>query len=567
MDNSGIIHALIEIADGLEFLDDNPFKIRAYRKAAQSIASLDAPVSELIDNGEISRIEGVGKAIAAKIEAWVKLGDFLALEKIRSQVPSGLEELVKVPGLGIKRLRLLRDQLGIDTLDDLLDACRQGRLSGIKGFPEKNISRLTGSIEQVIGYRGKYLINVSLDHAKEIQGRLKGAGLNAEITGECRRTMEVITAIEVLVEKTGQTHELIRECLGDKASDIANHTVMVPSLEKKPPVFCRIVDKEDFPLALFLSTGSKGHIDRMKGIARQKGMLLEETVISSENGPVAIRDEKDIYEVLGLPHIPPEIREESAEVFYSRDYVIPTLIVNDDINGTLHNHTMYSDGKAPLSELVKRARDMGYAWIGISDHSQSAYYAGGMGIDDVKKQFNEIDDLGRSIEGITIFKGIESDILKDGSLDYPDEVLARFDFVIASIHSYMDMGMAEMTQRIIRALKNPFTTIFAHPSGRLLLSREPYEADMNLILNEALHNRVIIELNANPMRLDIDWRYIPGFVQGGGMISIGPDAHSLNGLYDMNYGVMMARKGLVSADSCLNTYDVERVRGVFSRKW
>jgi len=566
MDNSKIVGALIEMADGLEFLDDNPFKIRAYRKAAQSLASLDISISDLVETGEVSRIEGVGKAIAEKIEAWVRRGDFSALERIRAQVPSGMDELIKVPGLGAKRLRMLKDQLGIDTIDDLLDACRQGRLSEIKGFSQKGISRLTGSIEQVLCYRGKYLMNVSLDHARDIKDRLMASGLNVELTGECRRTLEVITGVEMLVQKALQSQELIRGCLGDTSVETDSHTIMLPSNDKKPPVFCRIVGREDLPLAQFFSTGSKRHIDRMKNIARDRGIFLDETGIRTEDGDMTVKNEKEIYGVLGLPHIPPEIREEEAEIYYSRDYVIPTLLEKDDISGTLHNHTTYSDGNALLPELVKKARDMGYSWIGISDHSRSAYYAGGMGIDDVKRQFKEIDELNRVMEGITIFKGIESDILKDGSLDYPDEVLSGFDFVIASIHSHMDMGVSEMTQRIIRALRNPFTTILGHPSGRLLLSRQPYDVDMVTVLKEALHNKVIVELNANPMRLDIDWRYIPGFVSDGGIIAIGTDAHSLSGLLDMEYGVMIARKGLTTADNCLNTFDVDRLRRLFLRK-
>ena len=564
MNNSEIVRSLLAIADGLEFLGDNPFKVRAYRKAAQSIASLGAPVNSMIEKGELSQIDGVGKAIAAKIEAWVKLGDFSALEKIREKVPSGLAELVKVPGLGLKRLRLLSDKLGIDTLDDLLDACRKGRLSGIKGFPEKGMERLADAIERVMGYRGRYLIDASLDHAREMLVRLRASGLNAELTGECRRTMEVITSIEFLVEKTPHAHELIRGCLGEAAVEIGDRTIMAPPSPNTPPVFCRITHREDFPLALFFSTGSKGHLDRMKGIAVEKGLVLAESGITSKDGPVVIRDEKELYRILGLPYIPAEIREEESRIFSGSGHSIPLLLDSRDVKGILHNHTTYSDGTAGLSELVLQARDMGYAWIGISDHSQSAYYAGGMSIADVQRQFQEIDELNRDIEGITIFKGVECDILKDGALDYPEDVLAGFDFVIASIHSHMDMKQEEMTGRIIRALRNPFTTILAHPCGRLLLSREPYEADMDCILKEALDNRVMVELNANPMRLDIDWRYIPGFVRAGGMISIGPDAHNSRGLDDMSYGIMMARKGLVSAENCLNTLDAEGVRRVFS---
>lgn len=563
VDNQQIIDALLEIADGLEILDDNPFKIRAYRKAAQSILALDIPVSELVRNKEISKIEGVGKAIAEKIDAWVSRGDFSALEQIRAQIPRGFEELLKVPGLGGKRLRLLREQLGINTVDDLLVACKDGRLSGVKGFHTKGIPKLLDAIEKVIDYRGKYLIDVSLQYAGEILDILKDSGLHAQLTGQCRRTMEVITSIDVLVEETPDAHEVIRSCLGDIHPDTALNTISAQPYAKRPPVICHLAGRRDFPMALFFTTGSQEHLERMRRRAGRMHLTLNNTGMFNKDQRMEIRDENDIYKVLGIPFIPPEIREESAERFYAHDYRIPKLLQGEHIKGTPHNHTTFSDGKTLLKDLVHKARELGYAWIGISDHSRSAVYAGGMKCDDIRRQHREIDDLNRSLDKITILKGVESDILRDGSLDYPPEVLREFDFVIASIHSHMDMDKDTMTRRIIKALKNPFTSIFAHPSGRLLLAREPYNVDLDAVLDEALKNRVAIELNANPMRLDIDWRDIPGFTGAGGKIAIGPDAHTAGGLLDMNYGVMMARKGLLAPEACLNTFDVREIRREF----
>ena len=563
VDNRQIIENLLELADGLEVLDDNPFKVRAYRKAAQSIEALDMPVSELVERGEISRIDGVGKAIADKIEAWVLRGDFSALEEVRSRIPQGIDELLKVPGVGIKRLRLLHEQLGINTVEDLLDAGRRGLLEGIKGFPPKRVFDLIQAVETVIGYRGKYRIDMSLDYAGEILGRLRDAGLHAELSGECRRRMEMLTTIDVLVEKTPEAKEVIHEWLPQ--ARVEDEIIQSQPDRKRPPVRLHLVEKKDFSLAMFFTTGSKEHVERMRQRAGKMQYVLSDTGMFSNDERIEIQDEKDIYRVLDLPYIPPEIREEAVASFYEQDYSIPRLLEDDQLRGTVHNHTTFSDGKTPLKELVLKARELGYSWIGISDHSKSAYYAGGMSIDDIKRQHGQIEELNRNIEGITILKGIESDILPDGSLDYPSEVLGEFDFVIASIHSHMDMDGETMTDRIVQALKNPFTSIFAHPTGRLLLSREPYKVDLDVVLAEAVKNHVAIELNANPIRLDIDWRLIPGFIRAGGKIAIGPDAHVAGGLLDMRYGVMMARKGLLTMEACLNTYDVAAIKRVLKR--
>ncbi len=557
MDNRQIMEALLELADGLEFLEDNPFKIRAYRKAAQSVSSLDVPVAELVSRGETSRIEGVGKAIAEKIEAWVLRGDFSALEKVSSRVPRGLDELMKLSGLGTKRLRQLHEDLGIATVDELLSACRQGRLSGMRGFPEKKILRLEADIERVIGYRGKFLIDTCLEYAGEILGKLRGSGLKVVLTGECRRTLEVMTAVDLLVEETPGVREIIRTCIGEVPVDEDRDALTFASNPKVPPLRCRFASGKNFAMALFLTTGSGEHIDRMRRQASLMDVTLGEEGLFRGDRRVEIGDEQDIYRLLGAPYIPPEIREGAFEPLKGP---MPALLRSEHLKGTIHNHTTFSDGKSPLRELVLKAREMGYSWIGVSDHSKSAYYAGGMDMDDLRRQQREIDELNGSLDGITVLKGIECDILPDGSLDYPDEVLETFDFVIASVHSHMDMDRKSMTGRIVRALKNPFTTILAHPTGRLLLSRDPYEVDMAVVLEEAIRHSVAVELNANPMRLDIDWRLIPGFTAAGGKIAIGPDAHSARGLLDMNYGVMMARKGLLAPDNTLNTLDLSEIR-------
>ncbi len=293
---------------------------------------------------------------------------------------------------------------------------------------------------------------------------------------------------------------------------------------------------------------------------------IDERGVSRQGKTIPVRDEEEIYRMLGLQYLPPEVREgRDVRSILARSHTLPELIRLEDIRGTIHNHTIFSDGTSTLEEMVLGARERGYRWIGISDHSRSAYYAGGMSQDDIIRQHREIDKLRGGFKDITILKGIESDILADGSLDYAPEILEEFDFVVASIHTGMDMDRNTMTRRIIKALQNPFTTIFAHPTGRILLSRDPYAVDMDAVLEEALRNKVALELNANPLRLDIDWRLIEPFVSRGGIIGLSPDAHTVEGLDDMEYGVRIARKGFLTAQACLNTFEIEDV-GLFVKK-
>lgn len=327
-----------------------------------------------------------------------------------------------------------------------------------------------------------------------------------------------------------------------------------------------LVPRERLSLRLLLTTGSDAHILALRKLASEMGAKIGEDEITLRGRPVSVSTEEDIYRLLGLQYLPPEVREgRDSELARARTNTVPALLEIGDIRGTIHNHTDRSDGVSSLPAMVRGAMERGYRWIGISDHSKSAYYASGLDEEAVALQHREISALGGELPEITIFRGIESDILADGSLDYPPEILRRFDFVIASIHSYMEMSRQAMTKRIIKALRNPFTTILAHPTGRLLLAREPYEVDMDAVLEEALKNRVAVELNANPMRLDLDWRLMDSFVTQGGIIAIGPDAHSVDGLDDMTYGVMIARKGFVTPQACLNTRDARDVKEWFCK--
>lgn len=561
MDNRIIASALLETARNLEFLDENPFKVQAYRKAAHAVMELDEPLIRMLEKGGLSGVPGVGKNIAARIEVWVRDHDFSDLEELRSRVPSGLDELLKVPGLGIKRIRVLHGQRSIRTVEDLMDAVKEKKLSGLRVFPAKLVDSLPQALERVLSYRGKFTIDLASAYADEILSKLASEGIKAHLTGQCRRTGEIIERIEFLVEGADDAIEKIMDILKEPGMEVKGSAYELHSKAGRPVVSFMFASPDTLPAGLLITTGSAEHLDELRRSASDKGIEIDDRGVSREGKTVPLLDEEEIYRMLGLQYLPPEVREgREIEMTFARSHTVPELIRREDIIGTIHNHTTFSDGASTLEEMVIGARERGYRWIGISDHSRSAYYAGGMKPDDIMRQHREIDKLKAGFKDITILKGIESDILADGSLDYPPEMLNEFDFVVASIHTGMDMDREAMTQRIVKALRNPYTTIFAHPTGRIILSREPYKVDMDVVLREALENKVAMELNANPLRLDIDWRLIEAFVSRGGIIALSPDAHAVEGLDDMDYGVKIARKGFLTAQACLNTFEIEDVR-------
>jgi DNA polymerase (family X) len=570
LDNNRIAETLNSMATALEFLEENPYKAGAYLRAAQSISELETPVEDLIDGGEIFKIAGVGQSIGAMLTAWVKHHDYSALENLREQIPAGLEEMRKISGLGMKRIKLLYKTLGIADLDQLLAAVDDGRLSMVKGFSDKNIAKIRESIHAVRSYRGWYHLDTAWAWAGAICSTLKEAGLKVEVTGACRRAMEIINSVDLLVQETDNIDTKVREGLA-AIPDIKfsrEGMIILAAHEDRPLVKIMTVPEPAFLPALFITTGSDSHVKHVREKCLEKDVHIGMDGVFRDGREVMIRHESDIYDLIGSPNLPPEVREGRAiELDQAMNDIVPGLITREDLQGVIHVHTTHSDGKATLNEMAKGAMARGYAWIGISDHSKSAYYAGGLSDRDLLEQLEEIDRLNDSLEGMIILKGIESDILADGSLDYPPEILSKFDFVIASIHSLMEMDKASMTARIIKAVQNPYTSILGHPTGRILLSRNPYEVDMDAVLEEAARHRTAVELNANPMRFDIDWRLIHGFIAMGGSIAISPDAHAVSGLDDVVYGLSIARKGLTTRNACLNALSASQVKEVFSSRW
>jgi len=545
MDNKVAAEHLEEIADLIELTEDEPFKARAYRNAARTLSGLEQSAEQLMDDGKLGELPGFGTAMVAKLGELFKGGRIQYLEELREQVPPGLIEMRKVPGLGPKKIRTIRGELGITSLSMLRAAAEDGTLSKLSGFGARSVAKIASGIEQVLSFAGQWTFpkaeRVSSEIARILRERYPDA--TTEISGQVRRRMEVIDSLHWVTAASGPDESLLavlkslpmcQSCEAEAAQVSMRFAGGVEGI-------VHFVDARNFGEQLLRTTGPEAYV---------------EFVLTRR--PVAGGTEEEVVEAAGLPLIPPECRD--AEQLW-QDGVPESLLTVEALRGVLHCHTTYSDGRATLREMVEGCIARGFRYIGICDHSQSAGYAGGLNEARVREQHAEIDKLNSEFAGsFRIFKGIESDIRVDGSLDYPDDVLARFDFVVASIHSVLDMDEATATERTCRALANPYTTFLGHPTGRLLLARNGFPLEWERVIKTAAKHNVSLELNANPRRLDVDWRILPGCFEGGLVTAINPDAHSVAGIDDMSYGVGVARKaGTTKAQTlnCLDTKDLD----------
>ena len=531
MQNKEIAAAFKLIAQLMELHAENPFKIKSYANAAFKIERLEESLKDL-SLDEINSIEGIGKSIGAKIGELLLSGSFKDLEMLFEKTPSGVIEMLSIKGVGPKKIGVLWKELQVETMGELLYACHENRLVELSGFGTKTQDSIKKSIEFKIANKGRFHFSGAEIIAKKILDELKKRykDLPIALTGSIRRKCEIIESVDILVGEESLTISLPENELGIKVNF---H-------------FCK---PEAFYTRLFETTASEKHLEVLK----QLGF----------NGDKNYASEQDIYHTLGLQYIEPELREGLNEIEKAKTGSLPDLIKLSDLKGIIHVHTTYSDGMHTLKQMAERCRDLGYQYLGITDHSQSAFYANGLKHDRIVAQHQEIDALNKAMAPFKIFKGIESDILNDGSLDYPDEVLQSFDFVIASIHSNLKMDEQKATQRLIRAIENPYTTILGHLTGRLLLSREGYPVDHSAVIDACAKHQVIIELNAHPYRLDIDWRWINYALEKGVKISINPDSHKMEGYADMQYGVNVARKAGLTADMTFNAQSLIAIEEYF----
>ena len=570
MTKQEVSEILEEISTLLELKGENPFKSRAYANAARTIAALEMDLGEAVRSGALKEVKGIGAALFEKITELVTTGKLGYYEELKASIPSGLIEMIRIPGLGPKRAKQIHDQLGVSTLGELEYACNENRLLKLEGFGPRMQEKILQGIQYVRKQKGQFHYPVAAGEARVVYEAMKAhkAVLRIAIAGSLRRKKEVVKDIDLLVstEHSGPVMEAFTT-LPDVEEVIAQgETKSSVRFKSGINADLRVVSDTEFPYALHHFTGSKEHNVAMRGRAQRLGFKMNEYGLFKGEKLIPCKNEEEIFAKLGLAYIPPELREDMGEIAAAEARKLPKLVEEKDIKGIFHNHTIYSDGNATIEAMVRAARAAGYGYIGISDHSQSAKYAHGLEVERVRLQHKEIDALQKKFSDIVIFKGIECDILPDGSMDYPDDVLAGFDFVIASVHSKFAMTEAEMTSRVLKAIKNRYVTILGHPTGRLLLTREAYPIDLRKIVQAASDYGVVMELNANPMRFDLDWRICPLAVEKGVPVSINPDAHSVEGIGDVQYGVGIARKGWLTRESVFNTRPAAEMKKVLAQR-
>ena len=569
MDKKEVAAVLEEIALLLELAGENPFKVRAFEAGARAVLTFPGDLDAALSSGELAHVKGIGKSLAGVIGELLTRGEADLHRQLRTQTPPGLLELLRVPGLGPKKARALVDELHITSLGELEYACRENRLAALPGFGAKSQEKIQAGLASLKRYAGLFRLGDLLPLAESLATRWRSVSglLRLEVAGPVRRRLEVAGAID-LAAATGHPERVLAELEKVVGAEfvVAHPGLATTTLPQGVPLTLTLAAPETFGAAWLAATGNDVHFQGLQNLAREHNLELTPQGLWDAGRLQPCREETDIYRRLGLPLIPPELREGLGEIEAGAQNRLPRLIAPEEVRGCFHVHSYYSDGVNSLEELVTAAKQRGWNYLGLSDHSQSAYYAGGLKPPDLERQREDVESRRREHPDFTLFWGVESDILGDGSLDYPDDILKNFDFVIASIHSQFSLAQEAMTERIVTALADPYCTMLGHSTGRLLLAREPYAHNLEAILKFAGAHQVIVEINASPYRLDLDWRWLRRAKELGILISINPDAHSLEGLDDVNYGVMAARKGWLAPEDVLNTYPPAEVAKILRRR-
>lgn len=566
MDSRTAAHVLRRIAAYLELNGENRFKTRAYLGAAKGLLGVGADdLKPLYESGELASVRGLGPATLAVVRDLIETGESRYLEQLRESMPEGLLEMLDLPALSPAKIRLIHQELGIETVEELEAAARDGRLAKLPKFGPKTAEKILRGIATARDRGSMRLYHHVVVEARQLLVAVRGHPrvIRAEIAGDIRRRLETAAEIEIVAACDGDPVEVAQSWTRVPGVRHAEGTGASVSIAFADGAHLRLhcVRAAQFGAAWWLATGNTDHVRGVVERLTLRGVTAAGEGFTAANGTaLSLTDEAAVYEAAGLPFIEPELREGLGEVDAASRGELPSLIDLRDIRGALHCHSIYSDGKASIADMARAAQDRGWSYIGITDHSQSAFYAGGLSRERVLAQLGEIDELNEAMNGFRILKGIESDILADGRLDYPDEILDRFDFVVASIHSRLSMDRVAMTERLLSALDDPHLTILGHPTGRLLLSRPPYDVDLDAIFEKALEVGAAIELNADPHRLDLDWRYLRRARSMGIAAAIGPDAHSTSNLDYMDFGIGIARKAWLEPADVLNTWSVEDVQ-------
>src|SRR5437868_4746719 len=582
MTKSQIAEVLEEIATLLELKDENPFKIRAYANAARSLETFGGNLADLQDKEALAKIPGIGKAIAAKIKELAGTGKLKYLEELRAEFPAAILELFSISGLGAKKIKALYEQLHISSIEQLRQACESGRVAELPGFGETTQTKICRAIEQRAKHFGYFQFGQIAADAESLRRDLAAHAdaLQVDVAGSYRRRREIVRDVDLVVatkQPAAITAFFVKHPLVE--SIIAQGPTKT-SVRLRSGIQCdlRVVSSAEYPFALNYFTGSKEHNIEMRSRALQRGWTLNEYRLAQvPRDPKAkkkvvskkipkVNEEADLYRALGLDLIPPELRENCGEFEAAEKHSLPRLLEKENLRGTFHCHSVASDGHNTLEEMATAAQELGLEYLGVAEHSKSSIQAHGIDVAKLKSQTAAIRKLNKKFDGFRLFAGVECDILRDGKLDFDDEILSELDFVVASVHSVFNLPEAEMTRRVIRAMENRFVTILAHPTGRLLLKREPYLIDIPAVLDAAAATGTWIEINAAPKRLDLDWRWWPLAKEKGVRCVIDPDAHRTERLQDLWFGIGVARKGWLTKADVMNCLPLGKIENELAAK-
>jgi len=582
MTKSDVATVLEQIGTLLELKGENSFKIRAYVNAARAIETFGGNIPDLQDEEALSKIPGIGKSIAEKIKELAATGSLKYLEELRAQFPAAILELFSISGLGAKKIKALHEKLQITSIEQLLKACEMGRVAELPGFGETTQAKICKAIEERARHSGYFQFGQISSEAETLRSDLAAHpdALQVDVAGSYRRRKEIVHDVDLLVATKEAkaiaeffvAHRLVESIIAQGPTKSSGR------LRSGVQCDLRVVTAAEYPFALAYFTGNKEHNIELRSRALKRGWTLNEYRLAPvpadpeakrKQAPKKIpkvRDETELYRALDLDFIPPELRENWGEFEAAEKHALPKLIEKENLRGTFHCHTVASDGRNSLEEMAEAGQALGLEYLGIADHSRSQVQAHGLDAAKLHALVEAIRELNKKFDGFRLFAGVECDILRDGSLDFPDEVLSELDYVVASIHSVLSLSEADMTRRVIRAMENPFVTMLAHPTGRLLLKREPYQIEIPAILDAAARTGTWIELNCAPKRLDLDWRWWPMARQKGVKCVINPDAHRAERLQDLWFGIGIARKGWLTKTDVMNCLPLGKIDNALAAK-
>jgi DNA polymerase (family 10) len=565
--NAEIAAMFDQTADLLEIKGENQFRVRAYRRAARTIEGLPQSVrSMLAAEADLSELPGIGKDLAHKIADIVKTSRFELLESLKKKLPGELGEMAALPGLGPKRIKLLYDKLKVRTLADLRRAIETGRIHKLHGFGEVTETKLAAALKKPMAAK-RFKLATAEAEAEALVTYLRDGG-RVVVAGSYRRRRDTIGDLDVLVTARHGAAVGDKLIAYENVAEVLAHgpTRTTVVLRSGIQVDVRAVPEQSYGAALLYFTGSKAHNIALRAIANKHKWKLNEYGLFSGKRRIAGATEEEVYQKLGLAYIPPEMREDRGEIVLSQSGKVPRLVTVEDIRGDLHAHSNWTDGTATIEEMATAAQAFGHEYMALTDHSRRVSMAHGLDPARVSRQIREIDRLNAKLKGFTILKGIEVDILKDGSLDLPDSTLAQLDVVVAAVHSFFDLPGAAQTERVVRAMRNPHVSIIAHPTGRLIGEREPYAIDMDQVTSAARDLNCCLEINAEPDRLDLNDVHAHMAKSKGVRIAISTDAHSVNAFQYIRFGIDQARRAWLSADDVINTRPLAGLRKLLKRQ-